>query len=271
MPELPEVETLCRQLKKMILNAEILDLVILDAKLGCPEHPAGRRVCSVKRRGKRLDIGLDDGRMLSLHLRMSGRLLWQRHDDAAPAHTRFQLHFAPGRIICIDPRRFATLRLHNGQASASPGADPLQQFSAPSLRKAARGRTRPVKSFLLDQQIIAGIGNIYACEMLHRASVSPWRRSGGLTLQEWRLVAEAGSLILRKAVACRGTSVSDWHDLHGKKGTYQRHLAVYGQSGSACTRCGETIQRAVLGGRGTYFCPHCQPERPGESGRPRKA
>jgi formamidopyrimidine-DNA glycosylase len=271
MPELPEVESLCRQLKKRILNAEILDLVILDANLGCLENPGGRRVCFVQRRGKRLDIGMDDGRMLSLHLRMSGRLLWQRHHDTTPAHTRFIIRFAPGRVICIDPRRFATLRLHNGRDGAAPIADPLRDFSARSLRDAARGRALPVKSFLLDQQTIAGIGNIYACEMLHRSLVSPWRRAGSLSAQEWRRVAEAGAVILRKATACRGTSVSDWHDLHGKTGTYQRHLAVYGRSGCACPRCGTTVQRAVLGGRGTYFCPRCQPGHPGNSGRPPKA
>lgn len=259
MPELPEVETLCRQLKKTILNADILDLMILDAKLGTPEKPVGRRVRSVKRRGKSVDIGLDDGRTLSLHLRMSGRLLWQRHDDATPAHTRFQISFVKGRLICIDPRRFATLRLDRGQHPVAPVPDPLRHFGAPALRDAARGRTLPVKAFLLDQKTIAGIGNIYACEILHRAFISPWRPSCGLSAQEWRHVAGAGGRILRKATACRGTSVSDWHDLHGKRGTYQRHLAVYGRSGSACTRCGETIQRSVLGGRGTYFCPRCQP------------
>lgn len=263
MPELPEVETLCRQLKKTILNADILDLLILDTKLGGVEKPDGRRVCSVKRRGKRVDIGLDDGRTLSLHLRMSGRLLWQQQDDPTPAHTRFQISFAKGCLLCIDPRRFATLRLHHSQDAAAPVPDPLQQFGAPSLRDAARGRTLPVKAFLLDQKTIAGIGNIYACEILHRASIGPWRPSCGLSAQEWRRVAGAGDRILRKAAACRGTSVSDWHDLHGKKGTYQRHLAVYGRAGCACPRCGETIQRAVLGGRGTYFCPRCQPGRPG--------
>ncbi len=264
MPELPEVETLCRQLKKTILNAEILDLLILDTKLDGLEKPNGRCVYSVKRRGKRVDIGLDDGRTLSLHLRMSGRLLWQRHDEETPAHARFQLSFAKGRLICIDPRRFATLRFQRGPDPEAFVPDPLQQFAAPSLRDAARGRTLPVKAFLLDQKTIAGIGNIYACEILHRASVSPWRPSCGLSAQEWRRVAGAGSRILHKAAACRGTSVSDWHDLHGRKGTYQRHLTVYGRAGHACPCCGETIQRAVLGGRGTYFCPRCQPGLPGD-------
>ena len=270
MPELPEVETLCRQLRKRILKAEILDLLILDKKLGSPEKPVGRRVRSVKRRGKHVDIGLDDGRTLGLHLRMSGRLLWQRRDDAAPAHTRFQILFATGRLICIDPRRFATLRYCDGKNTAAPVAKPLRRFSAPALRDAARRRTLPVKSFLLDQKTIAGIGNIYACEMLHGAAVSPWRRACDLSVEEWRKVAGAGDRILRRATACRGTSISDWHDLHGKKGTYQRHLAVYGRAGSACMRCGESVQRSVLGGRGTFFCPRCQPHSPGESGRPLK-
>ena len=106
--------------------------------------------------------------------------------------------------------------------------------------------------------------------VLHGAAVSPWRRACDLSVEEWRRVAGAGDRILRRATACRGTSISDWHDLHGKKGTYQRHLAVYGRAGSACMRCGESVQRSVLGGRGTFFCPRCQPHSHGESGRPLK-
>jgi formamidopyrimidine-DNA glycosylase len=258
MPELPEVETLCRQLVHMILNAEIEDLVILDSRLGDVDKPVGRHVLSIQRRGKFLDIGLDNGKMLSLHLRMSGRLLWQRHQDALPAHARLQIRFAQGRIICIDPRRFATLALQDRQVCSAPVADPLKDFSASSLNKAGRDRSLPVKSFLLDQRTIAGIGNIYACEILHRASIHPERRADSLSSGEWRQVAEAGVRILRKATACRGTSISDWHDLYGKKGEYQRHLTVYGRAGFACPRCGENVHRVVISGRGTYFCPFCQ-------------
>jgi formamidopyrimidine-DNA glycosylase len=258
MPELPEVETLCRQLKKVIVNTEVQELVILDSKLNHVGRLVGWQILSVRRRGKFLELGFENGEILNLHLRMSGRLLWQHHQDALPVHTRFQISFSQGRIICIDPRRFATLSLQKRQDCAPPVADPLKNFHASSLKKTAQGRQLPVKSFLLDQNTIAGIGNIYACEILHRAFMSPWRKAGSLSLKEWQRVAAAGLSILRKATACRGTSVSDWLDLHGKKGEYQNHLTVYGRAGCACPYCGEKVQRMVLSGRGTYFCPSCQ-------------
>lgn len=258
MPELPEVETLCRQLKQMILGAVIEELVILDNKLGHPENVAGLRVRSVERQGKFLLIRLDRDRTLHLHLRMSGRLLWRDHADGLPAHSRFMIRFPHGRLVCVDPRRFATLALDDPKDRTAPIPDPLKALNASILQETARGRQAPVKSFLLNQAVIAGIGNIYACEMLHKAAVSPCRRAGSLSPAEWRKVAQAGRNILRKATECRGTSISDWRDLYGEKGEYQHRLAVYGREGLECTRCGEKIQRTAIGGRGTYYCAACQ-------------
>ncbi|PKN60876.1 MAG: DNA-formamidopyrimidine glycosylase [Deltaproteobacteria bacterium HGW-Deltaproteobacteria-11] len=258
MPELPEVETLCRQLKQTILGAVIEELVILDNKLGHPEYVAGLCVRSVERQGKFLLIRLDKGPTLHLHLRMSGRLLWHSHADGLPAHSRFMIRFPHGRLICIDPRRFATLALDDPKDRTAPVPDPLKALNASKLCKAAQGRQAPVKSFLLNQAVVAGIGNIYACEMLHKAAVSPRRRAGSLSPAEWRKVAQAGRNILRKATACRGTSISDWRDLYGEKGEYQHRLAVYGREGLECTRCGEKIQRTAIGGRGTWYCAACQ-------------
>lgn len=258
MPELPEVETLSRQLGKEIAGAVVQDLVILDEKLRRPEGVTGLSVRSVGRQGKFLLIHLDQGRTLHLHLRMSGRLLWNQHADGLPAHSRFMIRFPQGCLVCVDPRRFATLSLYDPKDRSAPIPDPLKAFSASVLLKIARGRQTCVKSFLLNQAVIAGIGNIYACEMLHRASVSPWRTAGSLSPAEWRKIARAGRNILRKATDCRGTSISDWRDLYGEKGTYQHHLAVYGQKGLPCPCCGETIRRAVIGGRGTWYCAVCQ-------------
>lgn len=258
MPELPEVETLCRQLRNEIVGAVVQDLSILDKKLGRLENMAGLCIRSVARQGKFLLIHLDQHHTLHLHLRMSGRLLWHGHADGLPAHSRFILRLPQGSLVCIDPRRFATLSLHDPKDRSAPIPDPLQAFSASILRETARGRQAPVKSFLLDQTVIAGIGNIYACEVLHRASISPWRMAGRLSPAEWRKVAQAGRSILRKATACRGTSISDWRDLYGEKGTYQHHLAVYGQKDLPCPRCGDTIRRSPLGGRGTWYCAACQ-------------
>lgn len=258
MPELPEVETLCRQLKQTIVGAVVQDLVILDARLGDVENVAGLRVRSVERQGKFLLIRLDKGLTLHLHLRMSGRLLWHRHADGLPAHSRFMIRFLHGRLICVDPRRFATLALDDPKDRTAPVPDPLKAINASKLRKAAQGRQAPVKSFLLNQAVVAGIGNIYACEMLHEASVSPWRRAGSLSPVEWRKIARAGYNILRKATDCRGTSISDWRDLYGEKGEYQLHLAVYGRQGLPCRRCRETVRRMAISGRGTWYCATCQ-------------
>jgi formamidopyrimidine-DNA glycosylase len=258
MPELPEVETLCRQLKQTILGAVIEELVILDNKLGHLENVAGLRVCSVERRGKFLLIRLDQDRTLHVHLRMSGRLSWRGRADGLPAHSRFMIRFLHGRLICIDPRRFATLALDDPKDRTAPIPDPLKSIDVLKLRKAAQGRQSPVKSFLLNQAVVAGIGNIYACEMLHRAAVSPWRRTGSLSPAEWRKIVHAGRSILRHATECRGTSISDWRDLYGEKGRHQLHLKVYGRKGLPCARCGEKIQRIAMGGRGTYYCAACQ-------------
>jgi formamidopyrimidine-DNA glycosylase len=258
MPELPEVETLCRQLKQTILGYVIEELVIMDNKLNCPKNVAGLRVRSVERQGKFLLIRLDPYRTLHLHLRMSGRLLWCGHADGLPAHSRFMICFPRGRLICIDPRRFATLALDDPKNRTAPVPDPLKSINANKLRQAAQGRQAPVKSFLLNQAIVAGIGNIYVCEMLHKAAVSPWRRTNSLSPAEWRKIAHAGRSILRHATECRGTSISDWRDLYGEKGRYQLHLKVYGRKGLPCACCGEKIQRIAMGGRGTYYCAACQ-------------
>lgn len=258
MPELPEVETLRCQLKQEILGSVIQELVVLDAKLGPLENMVGQRVRSVDRHGKFLLIRLDQDRTLHIHLRMSGRLLWQNHRDGLPAHSRFMICFSKGRIACIDPRRFATLTLQDLKDRTAFIPDPLGAFSAALLSKVAQGRQAPVKSFLLNQAIIAGIGNIYACEMLHEAAISPWRKADDLPPTAWRKIARAGRNILRKATACRGTSISDWHDLYGEKGGYQHHLAVYSREGLPCPRCGDAVRRAVVSGRGTYYCASCQ-------------
>jgi formamidopyrimidine-DNA glycosylase len=258
MPELPEVETLCRQLKQEILGSVIQDLIVLDTKLDLVENTGGLSVRSVVRQGKFLLIGLDENRTLSLHLRMSGRLLWQNHQDGIPAHSRFLICFSQGRLVCIDPRRFATLSLQEGKDRTAFIPNPLTSFNASILWQIAQGRQAPVKSFLLNQAFIAGIGNIYACEILHGAVISPSRKAGSLSRAAWRKVARTGRHILRQATDCRGTSISDWRDLYGNKGEYQDHLAVYGREGLPCLRCGDEVKRTVISGRGTYFCANCQ-------------
>ena len=258
MPELPEVETLCRQLKPIILGEEIIGMKIIDSKLGTAGGLKGKKVVSVTRRGKALEIGLDSGKTLLLHLRMTGSLQWQREKRELPPHTRFVMTFAAGSLLCIDPRRFATLIFEDRGIRKISVTDPLRSRSFSQLWEIARAKKLPVKSFLMDQRIIAGIGNIYACEILHEASVHPWRPAYTVSHSEWKKIAAAAKDILKKAIACRGTSISDWRDLFGKKGEYQHELKVYGREGLSCLRCKGCIKRLRLSGRGTYFCPSCQ-------------
>jgi formamidopyrimidine-DNA glycosylase len=283
MPELPEVETLCRQLKTILPGEKILRIEIRDVRLGKIEGLVGRQVEAVKRRGKFLQIFISGGLTVELHLRMSGRLFWQkggvpllsrglsskagepligsgRIGSGPPvfAYSRLVIAFPAGTLTLIDPRRFATFTVQPQDSNPALVEDPLGGLSARRLWEVARTRRLPVKSFLMDQRLIAGIGNIYACEILFAARIDPRRPSSDLSSAEWRKVAKMAVAILERAVACRGTTVSDWRDLFGCSGTNQDHLAVYSRHGELCRRCGGKVERITQGGRGTWFCPSCQ-------------
>jgi formamidopyrimidine-DNA glycosylase len=260
MPELPEVETLCRQLREVVIGGEIQEATVRDAKLG--ELPAlkGSIIRSVARHGKFIHMHLHDGRTLRLHLRMTGRLLWQEDTRNAPTpdYARMTFIFSKGRLDLIDPRRFATVQVIAGAMDDPGPPDPLEDFNIERLRKIAAARTIPIKSFLMDQRVISGIGNIYACEILHAAGIDPAQKAADLSPAQWKRLAGAMAPILQKAVDCRGTTVSDWRDLFGRPGDFQRHIKVYAKAGCACSCRGGTVVRTRLGGRGTYYCPACQ-------------
>jgi formamidopyrimidine-DNA glycosylase len=292
MPELPEVETLCRQLNALLPGKKVLDVEILDPRLGNREGKRliGRKIESVYRQGKSIcmEIGkknrfsttsdehspgnseyengssevkkiqTDGGLAAELHLRMTGRLLWQAEAASLPPHTRLVMTFSAGRLLLIDPRRFATFRVRSQMAVLPLPANPLDGLSAHRLGGIAGPRRLAVKSFLMDQRFIGGIGNIYACEILHYACIDPRRPTGSLSAKEWLKVEAAAAVILPRAVACRGTTVSDWRDLFGISGENQEHLEVYLRKGETCRRCGGKIAYTKLNGRGTWFCPACQ-------------
>jgi formamidopyrimidine-DNA glycosylase len=257
MPELPEVETLCRQLRKVIVGAEICKTRTIDPKLGIIRGLKGKQVCTIHRHGKALAIELERNLSLLFHLRMTGRLLWHKGNGLLP-HTRLVIFFPQGSLFLIDPRRFATVTVHKQENGLPVGKDPLDDFNPAHLWDIAQQSTLTIKSFLMDQRRIAGIGNIYACEILHQARMDPWRRVNSLSQEEWQGIGEAAETILKRAIACRGTSVSDWRDLFGKEGGHQEYLLVYAREGAECYTCGGAIKRQKLGGRGTYYCPTCQ-------------
>jgi formamidopyrimidine-DNA glycosylase len=260
MPELPEVETLCRQLDGVARGETIVRAEVFDALLGEIPDLAGRTFLCVKRRGKFIDIQLDGGLTATLHLRMTGRLLYLPEQAAPPfpAHTRLAFFFTKGILLLIDPRRFATFVVRPTESQPNIPNDPLAGITSRYLKEIAERRQLPVKSFLMDQKAIAGIGNIYACEILFAAGINPLRPASAVTLKEWGVIRKAAAAILRRAVTCRGTTVSDWRDLFGNSGKNQDNLEVYGRHGAACRRCCGVIERIKVGGRGTWFCPACQ-------------
>lgn len=256
MPELPEIETLCRQLREVIVDRRILSTRVIDPKLQHLPPLAGMSVQSISRHGKKMVWALSDGMCLIFQMRMTGRLFWLEGRETPP-HARLVFSFESGSLALSDPRRFATVQLCSPPA-ASAVPDGLDKLDPKSLMDAARRRMLPVKSFLMDQKAVAGIGNIYASEILHGAGIDPMRPARSLLPAEWKKVAAVAERVLKKAVASRGTSISDWQDLFASHGEYQHHLRVYGRKGEPCVKCQCAIQRIVIAGRSTFYCPDCQ-------------
>lgn len=261
MPELPEVETLRRQLEKVLPGCEVLGIEVLDkARLGELENIRNCRVEEVGREGKFLKMKLSGGREIVVHLRMTGHLHWLGEEDIAPAkHARLLINFPHGKVCLVDPRRFATVEIRQQKQGPGKVLDAYRDsITGAYLKEAAKNRKIPVKNFLLDQKTVAGLGNIYVCEILFRAGIDPWKKSSDLTTIEWSRVVKEIKPVLKKAISCRGTSVSDWMDLLGRKGRYQEHLQVYGREGELCLRCNTPIGRKPIGGRSTFYCRKCQ-------------
>ena len=256
MPELPEVETLCRQLREVIVGRQILSSCVIDPKLEHLPSLAGKTVRSVSRHGKKMIWALSDGMCLIFQMRMTGRLFWLEGGELPP-YARLVFSFDGGRLILSDPRRFATVQLCRPPA-VSPVPDGLEKLEPRRLAEAARRRRLPIKSFLMDQKAVAGIGNIYASEILHETGIDPMRPACSLAPAEWKKIAVLSKRILEKAVQSRGTSISDWRDLYAGHGEYQRQLRVYGRKGEPCAKCRSEIRRVVIAGRSTFFCPQCQ-------------
>jgi formamidopyrimidine-DNA glycosylase len=277
MPELPEVETVRRMLEAHVVGRAIRSVRLSGARLREPvtrdlgRRVRGRSIRAVSRRGKFLVIELDGSLVLLSHLGMSGRWLFHERAPREPIpHLHVALAFADSSELWFqDPRRFGLLRLvraenlERDRAIAPLGPDPvLERPRGEALRERARGLTLSVKGFLLDQKKIAGIGNIYASEILHRAGVDPRRSAGSLRAAEWGAVAAEIPAVLEEAIARFGTTFSMYRTLWNEPGTYGEELRVYDRAAQPCRRCGTPIRRIVQGQRSTFFCPSCQPRRP---------
>jgi formamidopyrimidine-DNA glycosylase len=283
MPELPEVETLRRMLGGAIPGRRVARASVSRKRLRTtslarlPGQLTGRTFATPRRTGKFLLLDLDGGVTLLSHLGMSGRWLYwppSRTPDAALDHVHLKLEFADGAALWFqDVRRFGMLRvvettkLANDASLELLGPDPLAvPRDGAALRSAARGARTSIKAWLLDQRRIAGLGNIYASEVLFRARVDPRRRAGALVAEEWERVATEIPAVLEESIARMGTTFSSYRTIWNEPGQYGDELLVYDRAGEPCRNCGTPLRRIVQNGRSTFFCPHCQ-RREHSSGR----
>jgi len=287
MPELPEVETIARGLAGCVAG-DVIDSVWLGAK---PEPLKSRaveiidtleskRIAQVRRVGKHLVFDLEPGESNSLpsrkgggkraktgttrsapaqwivHLGMTGRILVCPADQPVAKHTHAIARLASGRELrFVDPRRFGRLSVAHG--FRAPGSEPLE-VEGESFVKLFRGRKTPIKSALLNQKLLSGVGNIYADESLFRAAIRPRRRAASLSREELRRLYRALQEVLQEAIALGGSSVSDYVDADGEEGMFQLEHRVYGREGQPCLVCKTPIRRLVIAGRSSHYCPRCQ-------------
>jgi formamidopyrimidine-DNA glycosylase len=271
MPELPEVETIRRQLAPLVEGRVLAALQISDPRWCLPLAPegvvdavAGRRIERLARRGKYLVWELADEAFLLMHLRMTGTLLYDPPPGTPYERVRFVLDDGHDLRFC-DPRRFGTGELALGSPArdaffaARLGVEPLsEELTGEALRRMARGRRAPVKAFLLDQRRIAGVGNIYADEALFRARIHPLRPAGSLTRAQWDELAEAVRATLLAGLAAGGATIDDFRHADGVAGAFQHEFLVHRRRDQPCPECGTAVVKFVAAGRGTYACERCQ-------------
>ncbi len=287
MPELPEVETVCRQLDPELAGRRIERMGVLDARWCRPVAPkeleaavAGATIEGLGRRGKYLLLGLDGERTLVMHLRMTGNLVLVEGEDkldpsegrrlceaersVSERHLRARFTLDDGREVWFtDPRRFGEAFLianaNLGERFAKLGVEPFsEEFTADALGAMVAGRTVPLKSFLLDQAGVAGVGNIYADEALFRARLHPLSPAGSMKPEHHIALRDAVVAALEAGIEGGGASIDDYRDGRGEKGTMQDEFLVHTREGEDCPRCGGTIVRIVVSSRSTYYCPSCQ-------------
>jgi formamidopyrimidine-DNA glycosylase len=282
VPELPEVETIRRQLAPLVEGRALRALEIPDAKWCAPLAPAalrdaleGRTIERLSRRGKYLVWETTEEVYLVMHLRMTGTVLY----DAPPGapYVRARLELDDGHVLSFrDPRRFGTGELALGRPAldaffaARLGVEPLgDDFTAEHLFRLTRNRRAPIKALLLDQRRVAGVGNIYANEALFRAGIHPLRTAGALNRRQAAALRDAVVASLRAGITAGGASIDDFRHPDGVKGAFQNEFLVHGRAGEACGVCGGLLVKFVAAGRGTYACENCQ-KRPRRRATPKR-
>ena len=280
MPELPEVENIALGLRELIVDKTISRIQVLSPIVlrgpACEEWLPfinmleGQRITAVTRRAKRLIVRFDQGQAWVIQLGMTGMFLYRSGSAPPLKHTHIVISFQEStELLFVDTRRFGRVwlfqRLEPDKLDASMdqagmgrlGPDALS-IQWPAFRKNLQRTSRNVKALLLDQSRIAGLGNIYVDESLFAAGIHPHRSASGMSEDVGRLLLQQIKRILRKAIRHGGTTFSDFRNAYGDMGRFRRRLYVYGRGGQPCKKCGTLIQKQVVAGRGTHFCPQCQ-------------
>jgi len=268
MPELPEVQTIIDDLSKYLIGKSIDKLNIPTPSI-CRKHvPKSSRLKGVKiqsldRRGKHILVNLTNNQTMIVHLKMTGKLIYIDNATEIAKHTHFIMIFDSGELHFNDIRRFGFIDFVNSDKLdkipylSGLGPDALD-ISTPEFISKLRSRNKPIKSALMDQNIIAGLGNIYADESLFSAGIRPSRIASSLSRKRLEKLYQSMREILRIAIQARGSSVSDYVDGSGIPGTFQNQHKVYGRTGLPCVKCGAAIKRQVLAGRSSHYCSRCQ-------------
>lgn len=267
MPELPEVEAVRRGVEERIAGRCLTEVRVREPRLRRPVPPLapwiGRRLLRVERRGKYLLWRFAEGTLL-VHLGMSGRLAFVAPDVPPGRHDHVDFLFEGSLLRYTDPRRFGFIAPLDADAErameARLGLEPWDERLTPAWARAkVRGRRRAVKEVLLFGDVVAGAGNIYACEALFLAGIHPGRPAETLDEDDWARLLAALRALFEAAIAAGGTTLRDHRTVAGEAGAYRGRLAVYGREGEPCPRCATPVRRVVQGGRSTFFCPVCQP------------
>jgi len=282
MPELPEAETIVRGLRGAVLGetirrAEVLKPDVLrEPKRRFWPRVRGRTVVGVERRAKNVVIRLDDDSVIAVNLGMTGRLLpfsSPPRGRSRPTHAAVRFRFVSGGLLVFDDvRRFGTVECLSGEAwrerSEGLGPEPLDPaFTPADLHHGLAASRSPIRSWLLDQRRIAGVGNIYAAEALFLAGIHPRRPARSTDVDEAEALYHSIRAVLERAIRAGGTTIRDYRTADGDEGRFASSLRVYGRDGEPCPSCGSTIERTVFGNRSAFFCPSCQPEEGADDGR----
>jgi formamidopyrimidine-DNA glycosylase len=272
MPELPEVETVCRSLRPHLIGRRVVRVDVLEPRLrtrvaaDLPARLEGRAIIAVDRQAKYILIHLDGDTLWLFHLGMSGKLIRVENGVARRKHDHIIVRLDDdGELRYHDPRRFGlSVVVAQEYRDAPPqlarlGPDPLERrFNGAALYAATRVSARRIRDLLLDQQVVAGLGNIYANEILFRAGVRPTARACKLTRRQVEAIAAMTPRVLRDAIRWCGTSFSDYRDGNDRRGEFQNHLCVYDRDGDPCRVCSSAIKRVAVGNRSAFYCPSCQ-------------